>query len=156
MGASNEALSNSRLRMIRVSSFGRKSLAWRDDLVRKTQRFYPLRWNEISLKSQTSSRPAGLLPEEEKFLKKQTAPFVLLDQNGRVWNDEQFFDFCLQGPDRHFVIGPSFGFHPAFFEKAQFSLSLSSLTLTHELAQTVFAECLYRAGCRHINHPFVK
>ncbi len=45
-----------------------------------------------------------------------------------------------------FVIGGAFGLAPEVFDRAQVRLSLSSMTLPHELARLALAEQLYRAG----------
>jgi 23S rRNA (pseudouridine1915-N3)-methyltransferase len=44
-----------------------------------------------------------------------------------------------------FVVGGPLGLDPAFRENADVSLSLSALTLPHELARVVVAEQIYRA-----------
>lgn len=141
--------------MIKVSCFGERKNAWKEDLICKTKRLIPLEWQDIPLKRLPSERPPRLLPEEEKFLKKNNS-FHLMDPSGKVLSDQDFYEFCLSGPSRHLVVGPAFGFHPNFYQKALGKISLSPLTLTHELAQLVLSESLYRAACRQINHPFVK
>ncbi len=44
-----------------------------------------------------------------------------------------------------FITGGSYGLHDSVLERAQRSLSLSTLTLPHELARLVIAEQVYRA-----------
>ena len=44
-----------------------------------------------------------------------------------------------------FVIGGPYGFSPAVYERANEKLSLSRLTLSHQMVRLVFAEQLYRA-----------
>lgn len=141
--------------MILVTSFGHKPQAWRDELISKTRKIMSFQWQEWPLKKTPSSRPVELLLEEKKFLSKYKN-FVLLDQNGKTFSDESFFKFCRGSESRHFVIGPACGFHPDFYEQASSCLSLSSFTLTHELAQVLFAEVCYRVAAKSINHPFVK
>ena len=141
--------------MIRVTSFGVFSHSWRDDYIRRMQQLIPFRWIEIPLKRCPDKRPTSLLLEERQFLKTVT-PFYLLDVKGRLYSSEEFSRWCLRNEDRHFVVGPAFGFHPDFRKQAKGMISLSPLTFTHGLAQTMLAEALYRSACILKNHPFVK
>ena len=56
----------------------------------------------------------------------------------------------------HFVIGGAFGLEEGFKRECRFSLSLSALTLPHDLARLVLAEQLYRAGTILRNEPYHK
>jgi len=141
--------------MVRVTSFGKLKNIWRDEYCRRLERMIPFQWTEISLKKTPDSRPKALLPEEEKFLEKQSA-FVLLDVGGKPFSSDEFARWLFQAPERHLVVGPAIGFHPEFRKRAMDSISLSPLTLTHAMAQAVLAEGLYRSACILKNHPFVK
>jgi 23S rRNA (pseudouridine1915-N3)-methyltransferase len=55
-----------------------------------------------------------------------------------------------------FVIGGFAGLSPQVIEKADFNLSLSRLTLTHEAARVVLTEQLYRAFTIINNFPYQK
>ncbi len=114
-------------------------------------------WSEIEMKKCPDRRTSSLslLPEEKRFLD-QNREFFLLDLEGKTFSDKDFYDWLFKGPDRHLVIGPAIGVHSEFKKKAKGSISLSSLTLTHGLAQIVLAETLFRAVCRLKNHPFIK
>jgi 23S rRNA (pseudouridine1915-N3)-methyltransferase len=48
-------------------------------------------------------------------------------------------------PAAAFVVGGPLGLDPAFVESANATISLSALTLPHELARVVLAEQIYRA-----------
>ena len=140
--------------MIRVSSFGLGPLELRDLYIQRIQRMMPFTWKEIALKRCGDRRTATLLPEEKKFLESEKH-FIVLDAKGQSMNSDEFMQFCFQA-DRHFVVGPAIGFHEQFFKAASGCVSLSRLTFTHGLAQTMLAEALYRATCQMKNHPFVK
>jgi 23S rRNA (pseudouridine1915-N3)-methyltransferase len=43
-----------------------------------------------------------------------------------------------------FIIGNAFGLHPDFLQRCDFSLALSRMTFTHEMAFVVLLEQLYR------------
>lgn len=115
----------------------------------------PFEWVDIKIKKQPNSRNSQLLPEEKSFLN-QFSEFIILDSNGKAYADNEFSLWLHSGGNKHFVVGPSVGFHSDFIERASHKISLSSLTLTHSLAQLVFAETLYRAVCIAQNHPFAK
>ena len=141
--------------MIEVSCFGGEEnplLTTYIDRLEKTKNF---RWNKIKLKKIPSERPSNLLPEELDFLKKNPH-FIALDVSGRQMNSEEFADWLFRGGSKHLVIGPAPGLHPEMKEKAKELISVSSLTLTHLLAQITLAESLYRAVCSRNNHPFAK
>lgn len=141
--------------MVRVSSFGTVKSEWRDRLIRMTQKLMPFEWNEIALRHCPDQRTDQLLAEEEKFLKTANA-FTLVDVTGKHMDSKAFYAWCFRGGNQHLLIGPAVGFHKQFFERAESKISLSSLTLTHELAQVVLAESIYRSACMLKNHPFVK
>ena len=56
----------------------------------------------------------------------------------------------------HFIVGGSFGLAPSLVEACHRRLSLSALTLPHELARLVLLEQLYRAGTLLARHPYHK
>ena len=74
---------------------------------------------------------------------------VALDQRGRTLASEQWFDFLTdlgrQGIKKtFFCIGGPLGLSSQVLSQAHHVLSLSSLTLTHEMSALLFSEQLYR------------
>jgi 23S rRNA (pseudouridine1915-N3)-methyltransferase len=59
-------------------------------------------------------------------------------------------------PGVAFVLGGAFGLSDQVLERAQRRLSLSDLTLPHELARLVLTEQLYRAGTLLRGEPYHK
>lgn len=59
-------------------------------------------------------------------------------------------------PGVAFVIGGAFGLAAGVLERAHRRLSLSSLTMPHEMARLVLAEQLYRAGTLLRGEPYHK
>ncbi len=55
-----------------------------------------------------------------------------------------------------FLVGGADGLAESTRQKAQFVLSLSRLTLPHELARVILAEQIYRAFAILKNHPYAK
>lgn len=59
-------------------------------------------------------------------------------------------------PGVAFVLGGAFGLAPAVLERAHRQISLSPMTLPHEMARLVLAEQLYRAGTIVRGEPYHK
>ena len=55
-----------------------------------------------------------------------------------------------------FVIGGAFGLHPSVMARARLRLSLSPMTLPHDMARLLLAEQLYRAGTIARGEPYHK
>lgn len=75
---------------------------------------------------------------------------VILDPNGKEMTSEEFASFLgnlmnTSSDDVFFYIGGSEGFEYSFTKNADYLISLSKMTLPHELARLVFLEQLYRA-----------
>jgi 23S rRNA (pseudouridine1915-N3)-methyltransferase len=75
---------------------------------------------------------------------------VLLDEHGREMGSVQFAEFLnrqfLSGKKNMvFLTGGPFGFDEALKTRADFTLSLSRMTFSHQMVRLIFAEQLYRA-----------
>ena len=83
---------------------------------------------------------------------------VALDERGKTLTTVQWAqrvnDWLQGGRDVAFVIGGADGLEPAFKSSADMLLSLSSMTLPHQLVRIVLAEQLYRAFCVLSSHPY--
>ena len=83
---------------------------------------------------------------------------VLLDERGRQMDSkglaERLGDWQTDGRDVCFVIGGPDGVSDACRERADFTWSLSKLTLPHGLARVLLAEQLYRAHSLRTGHPY--
>ncbi|GIV33148.1 MAG: ribosomal RNA large subunit methyltransferase H [Chitinophagales bacterium] len=111
-------------------------------------------------KSTTS--PEHIKKEEaERILKKtdQDDFLIVLDERGQTYTSEAFARLIEQLLVRSnkriiFIIGGSYGITRALRESSSLLLSLSPLTLSHQLARLVFAEQLYRAFTILKNEPY--
>ena len=83
---------------------------------------------------------------------------VLLDERGRQLGSRDLADKLAQwqtdGRDLCFVIGGPDGVSDACRQRADFTWSLSRLTLPHGLARVLLAEQLYRAHSLQAGHPY--
>lgn len=73
---------------------------------------------------------------------------VALDRSGRMPGSMELSDLLggwLERGPTAFVVGGSLGLAPAIIDAAGYVLSLSALTLPHQLARLVLVEQLYRA-----------
>ena len=83
---------------------------------------------------------------------------VLLDERGRAFDSAalaaRLSAWQADGRDLCFVIGGPDGVSDAVRRRADFTLSLSQLTLPHGLARVLLAEQLYRAHSLQSGHPY--
>lgn len=89
------------------------------------------------------------------------AEVIALTRDGRPWSSRRLArhlgDRALHGlGDVAFVIGGAWGLDPEVRRRATRALSLSALTLPHELARLVLTEQLYRAGAILRGEPYHK
>lgn len=88
-----------------------------------------------------------------------TAHVVLLDITGRSFDSDQFYEWLLQrieGGTRElwFVLGGPDGVDDRLRERASQRVSLTAMTLPHDLAEVVLLEQIYRALTRWKNLPY--
>lgn len=86
---------------------------------------------------------------------------VLLAAQGRPLTSEEFAGFLEERSLRGegavaFVVGGSLGLAPSLFASARFILSLSTMTLPHQLARVVLLEQIYRALTIQRGEPYHK
>jgi 23S rRNA (pseudouridine1915-N3)-methyltransferase len=86
---------------------------------------------------------------------------VLLDAAGKLYTSQQFAHWIGDMRDRAvrdlvFLCGDAEGFPPELRAAARHKISLSILTMPHELARVVLAEQLYRAFAILHGHPYPK
>lgn len=83
---------------------------------------------------------------------------IALDEHGQQVTTlklaEKFKIWLSGGRDISLVIGGADGLHPSVMQKADWTWSLSPLTLPHGAVRVVLAEQLYRAWSLLNNHPY--
>ena len=96
-----------------------------------------------------------------KKLKLEAATVVLLDAGGKPQTTQQFARWLGELRDRGtrelvFLCGDADGFPEELRRSGQSILSLSPLTMPHELARVLLAEQIYRAFTILAGHPYSK
>jgi 23S rRNA (pseudouridine1915-N3)-methyltransferase len=84
---------------------------------------------------------------------------VLLDSSGKPLSSEELAKFLGDHQDRNplpllFAVGPASGFTEEARQAATLVLSLSRMTIAHELARVLLLEQLYRAFTILKGHPY--
>jgi 23S rRNA (pseudouridine1915-N3)-methyltransferase len=92
------------------------------------------------------------------FARHSTARKVFLDPAGKAMDSEAFAALIgkaeLEARDVAFLIGGHDGLPPEWKPRADLLLSLSAMTMPHELARAVLAEQIYRALTILRGHPY--
>ena len=75
---------------------------------------------------------------------------IVLDEGGTLLSSNDFALFLEKKQVNStkrvvFLIGGAFGFSQSIYEKADYKLSFSKMTFTHQMIRLIFAEQLYRA-----------
>lgn len=114
-------------------------------------------------KSGQKDRERAMAGEAELLLRRLPAEFetFALTRSGKAFGSrdlaERLEEVSVFGrTGAAFVIGGAFGLDPAVIERCRFRLSLSALTLPHDLARLVLTEQLYRAGTLLRGEPYHK
>ena len=115
--------------------------------------------NRISKYAATELKEYKSKDYEKKLIESKNKSFlVLLDERGKELDSKELASFLEEhtGKNICFAIGPAEGFSGALKKEADFTLSLSRLTLQHDLAALVLSEALYRSFTIINNHPYHK
>ena len=96
------------------------------------------------------SRQAALKKEAARILErtKKGGFAVVLAEQGRSFTSRGLSDFIERfdgGAELYFITGGPFGLHKSVTEAAGLVMSLSEMTLPHDMARLVLTEQVYRA-----------
>ena len=102
-----------------------------------------------------------LFKEGEKVLQKLTPQdyLILLDEGGKEFSSVQFSQFIEKELNKSykkliFLVGGSFGFSPELQQRANFKISLSKMTFSHQMVRLFFLEQIYRGFTILNNEPY--
>jgi 23S rRNA (pseudouridine1915-N3)-methyltransferase len=90
----------------------------------------------------------------DPFAKHATASKILLDPAARLCDSAAFARWFEEGRDLVFVVGGADGLPEDWRGRADRLVSLSPMTMPHELARVVLAEQIYRALTTLRGHPY--
>ena len=120
--------------------------AFAAEFVKRSTRFAPCEMREI--------HPARF----DLFAKHPSARKIFLDPAGQTLHSADFSQIFARheqlGRDIVFLVGPHDGLTADLRARADQLLSLSPMTLPHELARAILAEQIYRAFTLLRGHPY--
>jgi len=93
---------------------------------------------------------------EELNKKNNNTYIIILEEKGENLNTEQFKDLIFSSSSKKiiFLIGGTNGFQKNVLEKADLTISLSKMTLTHSFAAIILSEQIYRSATMKLGHPY--
>lgn len=151
---------------IRLLAVGDRQPSWVDEAFGIYSERLPREWKfrldvvpTVRRNKNDKSRQA-MEAEGELILGKlgQSEQVALLDERGKQLSSKalagKLVDWQIDGRDLCFVIGGPDGVSDTCKRRADFTWSLSQLTLPHGLARVLFSEQLYRAHSLHTGHPY--
>lgn len=149
---------------VRVFWIGKTRLPGIEQLTReysrRLTRYCDFTGEEVRSSKKTAAGAAGASKEESAMLARSGESYlVVLDVGGAQWNSEQFAGWLKNRQEKGpraitFCVGGADGFSPEFKKQARMLLSLSPLTMPHELARVVLLEQIYRAWTILAHHPY--
>jgi len=151
---------------IRLLAVGDRQPAWVNDAYKSYAERFPREWKfrldtipTVRRGKNDKSRQAMEAEGEQVIARLQDAEqLVLLDERGKPLSSEglasKLADWQRDGRDLCLLIGGPDGVSDACRRRADFTWSLSSMTLPHGLARVLVAEQLYRAWSMHSGHPY--
>ncbi len=118
---------------------------------------------EVRAAGRRDEDAAGAMRQEAVSIRRaipRNARVFCLTRNGPSEASEAFADrlatWKADGRDVALVVGGAFGLEAELLEEAEATLSLSAMTLPHELARAVLIEQLYRADTILHGEPYHK
>jgi 23S rRNA (pseudouridine1915-N3)-methyltransferase len=141
---------------VHLWAFGAPSDPWVAEgeqiYIKRIQRYLPFEYKAIQpLKIKS---PEKVLEAEAIWLKTQLAQsaskLILLDEHGKSFSSVDFagkLESWRQGSHKQlvFLIGSAYGFSPEIHGMADQKITISPMTLPHQLCRVLFLEQMYRA-----------
>lgn len=128
-------------------------LAGESEYVRRIKGSFQVELVELGIESPESLSPTEAQSREGQELLKRVASYdyvIALDERGKTLTSQQLSDFIQARMNSGiksvcFVIGGAFGLSEKVRQEADLILSLSALTMPHQLTRLVVVEQLYRS-----------
>jgi 23S rRNA (pseudouridine1915-N3)-methyltransferase len=149
---------------INIFYFGKRKNYYTDLLIQYRRRLLPsISMNVRPLKAPPYSDEQLVLKYENEIAAKvypKRGFVVALDDGGKMMDSGQFAKWLQALREREqeitFFVGGAFGLPPHIKENSNESISLSKMTLPHQLCLVVLSEQIYRAITIFNNHPYNK
>ena len=131
----------------------------------RAARYFSFETREVREESSAGGRPAAQVRDEEGKRLLARLPegheLVALHRGGRALSSEELAAYLDRAANNAvagvaFAIGGAFGLSDELLKRATLLLSLSAMTLPHDLARLVLAEQIYRAGTILRGEPYHK
>lgn len=117
-----------------------------EEFLKRCRRWTPVEMREVDLR------------RGEPWSKLSGATRIALDPAGRLLDSAAFLTLIrqaeMEGRDLVFLLGGADGLPASWRASAHLLLSLTPLTLPHELARAILAEQIYRALATLRGHPY--
>lgn len=136
---------------------------WLPEYQKRLSHYVRFEWTELpELKNTKNLREVTQKEEEGKRVLKQLSSqdtLVLLDEKGSQYSSKGFADFLQKRMNAGtknlvFIIGGPYGFSAEVYARAQYKISLSAMTFSHQMVRLFVAEQLYRAFSILNNEPY--
>lgn len=150
----------------RLLAVGGRQPSWVDEAFGIYVTRFPREWKfrldaiATTRRNKNEKSQQAMAAEGEQILAKlsTTEWVVLLDERGKELTSRvlaaRLTDWQTNSRDLCFIIGGPDGVSDAIRQRADFTWSLSQLTLPHGMARVLFAEQLYRAWSLQTGHPY--
>ncbi len=133
-----------------------------DIYCKKLFHYFPFEYIELNAIKQTKnlSFDQQKVKEGELLLSKinATDTVILLDEQGMIKSSVAFASFLQQQMNTVkqlvFIIGGPYGFSKEIYDRANYKLSLSAMTFSHQMVRLIFLEQMYRAASILKGEPY--
>ncbi len=134
-----------------------------DEFTKRLRRYIPFRIESLPDIKATKSLSTDLQKEKEgEAILSYLSPSdfcILLDEHGKEFTSMEFSAYIQKtmssGRKRAvFVVGGPYGFSKGVYSRAEYKISLSKMTFTHEMVRLFFTEQVYRAMTILNNEPY--
>jgi len=136
-----------------------------NNFIKRINRFSKLEIIEVKSNKYTKNTDIekAKLEESIKVLKsfKDSSFKIILDPEGEMLDSRAFSNIIKghlieKGREIEFVIGGTFGLNPLVLKKANLKISLSPMTMNHQLVRLFLLEQIYRGFCIIHKIPYQK
>lgn len=130
--------------------------------LKKLKPYTKLEWIEVNTSKIKLHQVNAIKEAEAELILKNIASgstTFLLDEKGKQMHSRAFADLIQQQMNQsvkeiNFVVGGAYGFADSVYQKADFLLSLSKMTFSHQIVRCLFLEQLYRSFTIINNEPY--